>query len=191
MDHKNEIVAILDDQGITEIDSIYVPKHAIRQFNSRTLDQIGKMIKQPLGADVAPQDNPQPFNPAMEQQAVKQNLAPLGNKRFFKPDELDEKTWQDSLKDLEWTAVVEVTSEMQDKTAVLANLTSAFQTVSAIAQQGRTMTPDERMIFSALLTETGRISPLQLQNVGAQAPPGGGMMGGAPPSPTQALPAAA
>lgn len=162
MDTKDEVVAILDDQCITEIDAMYVPKEAIKRYNERTLDTM-------LQGSV-----PSPYVPEVEEGNVRKGLAQMGNKRGFVPDEMNEKTWKEALKDLEWEVNVEVTNESTDKAAVLQTLSSVLQTIASnpmILQD-----PNAKMVFSTILTETGRISPLQLQSVGGQSPPVGGGM---------------
>ncbi|MCR4285963.1 MAG: hypothetical protein NUW00_03670, partial [Candidatus Kaiserbacteria bacterium] len=134
MDTKEEIVATLDEQEIAEIDAMYVPNEAIRRFNQNAKDTI-------LNGDI-----PSPYQADIAQQEIKQELASQGNKRSFKPDELDIKTWKEALKDFEWEATVEITPENVDKQQVLTSLTTAFQTIASLA--GRPMTPDERLIFS-------------------------------------------
>lgn len=154
LDNKDEVVAILDEQAITEIDAMYIPNQAIRNHNKQ------------FANDVLSGGTPTPFDAQLGQQAVKDQLSAQGNKRSFKPDELDEKTWKEALKDFEMTAWVEVTNENKDKQAVLTSLSSAFQTVASLA--GRPMTPDERMIFSQILQQSGALSPIQLGMVNSQ-----------------------
>lgn len=157
LDTKDEIIAILDDNSITEIDAMYIPSEAIKRFNQQAKETI-------LSGGI-----PSPFQQDQAQQAIKQELGPLGNKRSFKPDELDEKTWKESLKDFEMDITVEVTNENNDKNAVLQTLSTALQTIAsnpAILQD-----PNAKMLFSAILQETGRISPLQLSTAAAQPAP--------------------
>lgn len=165
--NKDEVVAILDDAGIQEIDAMYIPKKAIAKYNKEFVQSLIRgVVPSPYQADIA-------------QAEVKQELGQAGNKRFFKPDELNEQQWDEVFSDFQWDAIrVEVVNENQEKQAVLAALDSAFKTVASLA--GRPMTPDERLLFSSILIETGRISPLQLANTHAQpvpqptaAPPGG------------------
>lgn len=165
--NKEEIVAILDDAGITEIDSMYIPREAVRRYNIRTKEQVlsGEQV--------------QPFDIEMEQQALRQEMSQLGNKRYFKPDELGKKQWNEIFSDFEWDSIrVEVTNENNDKQAVLTSLSSAFQTIASLA--GRPMTPDERMIFSKIMTETGAASPLQLAQTAGQPSPVPTMVDGGP-----------
>ena len=147
--HKDEIVAILDAEGVQEIDTIYIPNEAIRRHNKQASEDV-------LNGNI-----PAPFDPQQAQQAVQQDLNKMGNKRFFKPDELDEKQWNDIFSDFAWDNIrVEVTNEQSDKQAVLATLSTVFQTLAtnpAVLQD-----PNARMVFSQILSETGRLSPLQL-----------------------------
>lgn len=168
LDTKDEIMAILDAQGIAEIDSIYVPKEAVRRFNKRTKEQMMQALKD----DNAPL--PSPFQPDVEEQAVKDEMSKLGDKRFFTPDELNEKTWKEALSGLAMNVTVEVTNENTDKGAVLQTLSTVLQTIASnplILQD-----PNAKMVFSEILTETGRISPLQLATTKTpvQSPPQGG-----------------
>lgn len=155
---KDEIVAILDDAGISEIDAMYVPKEAVRRFNKKVKEQLIKG------------EVPEPFNPQMEEMGVKQDLATAGNKRFFKPDELEEADWEEVFGDFQWDNIrVEVTNEQTDKQAVMQTLSAVLQTIASnplILQD-----PNAKMVFSAILNETGRISPLQLNTATSQVPP--------------------
>lgn len=156
--NKDQVLAILDDAGVNEIDSIYVPNEAIRRHNDQAKE------------DILKGDIPSPYQPDLMQGQVRQELSGLGNKRFFKPDELDKKQWSELFSDFEWDNIhVEVTNEQSDKSAVLQTLSSVLQTIAgnpAILQD-----PNAKMVFSAILTETGKISPLQIASAANQPPP--------------------
>jgi hypothetical protein len=157
MDTTDEIVATLDDQGIAQFDSIYVPGEAIRYAN----DQIKKTI---LSGQIASELDMQAL-----QTDIKQGLANQGNQRFIKPSDIPSKTWKDVFKDLEWQVEVEVTSESTDKDAILTTLTTVLQTIGSnplVLQD-----PNMKMIFNKILEETGSISPLQLAQVAGQPNP--------------------
>lgn len=147
--NKKEIVAILDDAGIKEIDAMYIPHEAARRFNKNALETMlsGKI--------------PTPFNMQSEMQGVEQSLGHLGNKRFFSPDEMGEKDWEEVFSDFEWENIrVEVTNENTDKAVVLQTLSAVLQTIAsnpAILQD-----PNAKMLFGRILSETGAISPIQL-----------------------------
>lgn len=168
MNNKDEIAAILDEQGIAELDAMYVPREAVRQHN----DQVKKAL---LSGQL-----PQPFDRAAAEGQVQSTLAQLGNKRFFKPDEIGTKTWQDALKDLEMRVIVDVTGEATDKQAVLSTLSTVLQTIAT--NPGVLQDPNGKMLFSKILDETGVVSPLELTAPGATATPPAANL------PTQALP---
>lgn len=159
MDSKDEIVATLDDQGIAQLDAMYIPREAVKRYNKRALDTL-------FSGGI-----PSPYAQEQEEGAIKRELSPLGNQRFFKPDEIGQKTWKEALEGFVWEVDVEVTNENTDKQAVMQTLVSTFQTLSTIASSGREMTADERMVLGTILTETGRISPLQLSTAAAQPTP--------------------
>lgn len=169
MDTKDEIVATLSSEGVDEIDAMYVPQEAIRRHTNRTKEQMKKLLEQPLDAPMQPEMMPQPFNPDLEQQEVKNSLAQQGNKRSFVPDELDEKTWKEAFADFVMHGVVEVTNENTDKQAVLQTLSAVLQTIAA--NPGMLQDPNAKMILGAILTETGRISPIQLSAASAAPQP--------------------
>jgi len=166
MDTTEEIVAILDDQGISELDAIYVPKEAARRYNEQFKKDLMSAVKED-GAI------PSPYQPNIAEQEVRNELSPLGNKRFFATD-IDGQSWKQALKGFRKRVIVEVTNEQQDKQAVLTTLSSVLQTIAgnpAILQD-----PNARMLFSRILSETGVVSPLQLSssvNASVPAPPAG------------------
>lgn len=153
--NKDEIVAILDDAGITEIDSLYIPAEAVKRYNQQAKNLV-------LNGNL-----PEPFNPAMMQEQVKQEMSAQGNKRFFKPDELGQKTWDEIFSDFEWDSIqVEVTNEQTDKAAVLQTLSTVLQSIASnplILQD-----PNARMVFNKILEQTAIVSPLQLAQVSAK-----------------------
>lgn len=169
MDTTDEIVAVLDADKIYELDAMYVPREAIRRYNED--------FKQSLLKGEIPQD----YNPQDYQAQVQNSLHSLGNKRFFKPSDIDDKTWKEALSDFEMVAIVEVTNENTDKQAVVQTLSSVFQTIAsnpAVLQD-----ENARMVLSQILTETGKLSPLQLKPYSAPTPPttvGQGALSGNP-----------
>lgn len=160
MDTKDEIIATLDSSGISEIDAMYVPNEAARRFNKNAVAKVMQALKTNDNSGI-----PSPYQPQLAQQSVQDELALLGNKRVFRPDDLDNKTWDSVLKDFEWRVDVQITNENADKQAVMTTLNTVFQTLAnnpyALAN------PNVKMVFDAILTETGRISPIQLAQVNA------------------------
>jgi hypothetical protein len=159
MNTSNEVVAILEDSEIAEIDAMYIPKMAVKRHNKKAIQQL-------IDGEI-----PEEFDQEAEEGQVKKELAPLGNKRAIKPSDIKTKTWNDAMKGFEMKATVEVTNENTDKQAVLTTLSTALQTIAsnpAILQD-----PNAKMLFSQILTETGRISPIQISSASVAAPSGG------------------
>lgn len=167
LDSKDEVVAVLDANGISEIDAVYIPNEAVRRYNREAVKKVFDYVKTGNPASI-----PTPYARDIEEQKIREELAGLGNTRIFRPDELGEQTWKSALENLEWEVEVEVTNESVDKPAVLQTLTSILQIIGGIASSGRPVTQDEKLLISTILSETGRLSPLQLSMAGAQAPPG-------------------
>lgn len=142
--NKDEILAILDDAGIQEIDSMYLPRKAVEEHN--------KGFKQAILNGQLPT----PFNLQQAQMTAQAGMASMGNRRSFVPSEASDKTWADIFSDFEWESIkVEVTNENDDKQAVLTTLSSILQTA--------VNNPDlYKLIMNKILTETGAASPLQL-----------------------------
>lgn len=169
LNNKDEILATLDAVDIEEIDAKYIPNQAIRNYNNNFAETV-------LSGGI-----PSPYNPQEAQQPIKEQLAQMGNKRAFKPDEIGEATWKEAFKDLEWKVEVRVTNETADQQAVLTTLSTALQTIAsnpAVLQD-----PNAKMLFQAILTETGKISPMQIASVtpvtsGQPMLPNGGSNGG-------------
>lgn len=163
MDTKDEVVAILDASGIAEIDAMYVPKEAVRRYNKR-------FVQDMIAGTVPP-----PFNQQEAEMGVQRDLSVRGNRRTFKPDELNEKTWKDVIKDFEMVATVEVTNENTDKQAVLTTLASVLQTVVSAGPMLE-QNPTAKMLLGQILKETSIISPIQLAPLPAPtaSPPTGG-----------------
>ena len=162
LNNKDEILAILDSAGIDEIDAMYIPKEAVKRYNQRSKELI--LTGQPV----------QQFNPQTEQQAVKEELSAMGNKRAFTPEELN---WDEVFSDFEWDNIrVEITNENADKQAIMGVLNEVFKTI--VGMQGRPMSPDEKMIFNKILTETSYLSPLQFANKTLSPINSGGVGGG-------------
>lgn len=167
LNSKEEIMATLDANAISEIDAIYVSKEAIRRNNKKKLDAI---LNAPLDGTLGDKLAQIPTL-GQESNQVQQELAQQGNKRFFTPEEL---SWKEVLSDLNWENIrVEVTNESKDKSAVLTTLTTLFQTLA------QTDPTKANIVLNAIMNETGAISPLQLQGSTASPPQNGGAQVGA------------
>ena len=109
---------------------------------------------------------PEQYDQSTEESAVATEMKPLGNNRYFKPDELDELTWKEVLKDFEWDVEVEVTNEQSDK---LANLNTLTTVLTNLAQMGDM--ENARMVLAKILEETGTFSPMELVSVSTAPAP--------------------
>jgi hypothetical protein len=156
----DEIAEVLSDQNIQFIDSIYIPNEAIRRYNKKVADKI-------FEGEIA-----DPFDQAGAENEIRNELALLGNQRFIKPSDINDKTWDEVLKDIEWEIEVEITNEASDKRAVLQTLTTVLQTI--VSNPAVLQDPNAKMLFGKILEETGTVSALQLnaaQTQPSQAPP--------------------
>ena len=152
--NKKVIASILSDHNIQKIDSIYVPKEAVRRYNAMAKEQI-------LNGQI-----PSPFNQVQGEAQVRAELAPLGNQRFFDPGELN---WDEVLKDLEWELDIDITSEGSDKKQILATLTTMLQTIAqnpAVLQD-----PNAKLLFSKVLSFANVVSPVELSTIQATPTP--------------------
>lgn len=152
MDSTDEIVATLDEQGIKKIDSVYIPNEAVKRANQR-------VIEKALEGEPTDEEQFQGIL-AEETEKIKKAFAQDGNERFFKPSEITNKTWKESLKDLEWDIEVEVTNETTDKEAMMTTLTTVLQSIAgnpAVLQD-----PNMKMLFNKILVATGEVSPIEL-----------------------------
>lgn len=172
LNNAKEISDILSDAEVKMIDGIYIKNQAIRNYNKRTVDTIIGNIQKKNFAPI-----PQ-FDEQGEQQKIKDQLAPLGNRRFFKPDDLDDATWAAQLKDLEWEVEVDVTGEAID---VKENLAVLVQLLGIMAQPGFNANPQSQAIVSRFLELSGAMSPVEFSALQPPPPP-------APPTPPAPIP---
>jgi hypothetical protein len=146
LNNQDEIVAMLEDRDITKIDKMFVPKEAIKRYNERTkqLALSGKI------------DQAMPFDPQVEEGAVREQLGELGNTRYLTPGQI---TWKEIVKDLEWKLDMMITNEQIDKQAVYQTYNTMLQT---IAQNPMVLQdPNAKLLFNKILL-LGNVSPIEL-----------------------------
>lgn len=177
MDTTEEITALLDSQGISQFDAMYIPNEVTRRDNKQIIDTILSPKYRKAGSPLA-----QNIDPNVLQQQIQKELAPLGSQRFVKPSEINNKTWKEVLKDFEWEVTVDPTQESEDIQDSLATLQSTFQTIASLA--GRPMSADEKFVFNQIMEKAGTISPLQL-NQTPTLQPQMPVTGGSPSAPLQ------
>jgi len=162
IDTTDEVAAILDAHNITKIDAMYVPQEAKRRFNEQAVEKVIKALET---GDMS--QAPAPYNPEEAEAGVREDLAPLGNQRFFKPSDADDKTWKEALKDTEWELEVNITGEPVDKQTVLTTLSTALQ---AIVNPAYANNPQAQLVVGKIMSATGVISPLEIASLPAPEP---------------------
>jgi len=148
MNTTEEIAAVLEDRDVKKLDSMYIPKEAIKRFNRRTVDEI-------LQGNI-----PSPFQKELEEQAIQQELSILGNTRFLAPSEIKTKEWAELMKDLEWEVDVGITNENMDKQVVLTTLSTVLQTIVGNPQV--LQDPNAKLVFNKILQQVQAVSPAEL-----------------------------
>lgn len=165
LNNQDEIVAMLEDRDITKIDKMFVPKEAIKRYNERTKQLVlaGKI------------DQAMPFDPQVEEGAVREQLGELGNTRYLTPGQI---TWKEIVKYLEWKLDMMITNEQIDKQAVYQTYNTMLQT---IAQNPMVLQdPNAKLLFNKILL-LGNVSPIELSTVAPAPAP----VAPAPAAPTQ------
>ena len=163
LDTKAEIVATLDDANIKQIDTIFIPNVAKKRIAEKLKRQMFEAVSKRITEAPGQIDQP---DMAGELATVQEEMKSLGNTRYFAPDDLDEKTWKEVFKDLEWEVEVEVTNESHDKLATLTSLTTVFKELAGLGD-----IENARMVMNKILEETGVFSPMELVATLAPAQP--------------------
>jgi len=156
LDTTEEISAILDDNMIKKIDSMYLPSEVERRLNNKKKNVI-------LSGEIY-DPTQEPLDRMSIEQAVKGELK--GNQRFIKPSDVPSVTWKKLFEDLEWDIDINITGEAKDIQGTLATLSSVLQTIAsnpAVLQD-----PNVKLVFSKILSLTNAISPLELQGADQQ-----------------------
>jgi len=162
LSNTDDVVAILEDRDLTKIDSMFVPREAIRRHN-KVAKEMALNGQPPLEFDKQGIEN-----------AVKTDMSALGNMRVLSTDEIK---WSEVFKDLEWKLDIGITNEQFDKSAVITTLSTVLQGIAsnpAILQN-----KDARMVFNKILSVTGQVSPVELSTSVSEpqaAPPVGAGM---------------
>lgn len=158
LDTTDEIMASISDQGIQQIDTHYIKNQAIKLVNKKIIDRL-------LNEGEPTTPDQQSIMTGLTENSIKQSLDTTGNNRFFKPSDINNKTWQDIFSDFEWeNLVVEVTNENKDKAAVVQTLSTIFQVLA------QTDPARAKLVYDKLLTETGVVSPIELSQLPAPSP---------------------
>ncbi len=148
LNHSNEIPLMLDEAGIKQIDSLYIPNEVMRRLNRKKIDTV-------LSGQI--------YDPSTEatdavsaQAEIQQNLQ--GNQRFISPSDIDSKTWKEVFKDVGDDVYIDVTGEAKDVKGAMDTLTSLLESPAIQQDIGK-----QNMIINRILSLSGTISPLELQ----------------------------
>lgn len=172
MNNADEIGATLSSYNIDKIDKKYVPYEATKRLAK-------KIIRQIIETGTFPAVNDQMKTDYINE--VKTELDAQGNQRFFVPNEIDDTTWKEIFKDLEFNIEV-VNDESSNTQEVLQTLNTALNVVVNPNFQNN---PKAQFIIDKILTKTGHISPMELaaipeptpQPISPVAPNGGAGVG--------------
>lgn len=157
LNNDEQISAILEEENIKQIDSMYVPNEVTRRLNQKKKETI-------LSGEI--------FDPGFEAADMAEANAEIsktltGNQRFIKPSDIPNKTWKEVFDDMEFDIDIDITGEAKDIQGAMATLTTIFQVVAsnpAVLQD-----PTVKMMFSKILNLSGVVSPLELSQ-GSQPP---------------------
>jgi hypothetical protein len=157
MNNADEISATLSSYNIDKIDKKYVPYEATKRLAK-------KIIKQIIQTGTFPAVNDQ--MQADHTAEVKAELDAQGNQRFFVPNEIDDTTWKELFKDVEFDIEV-VNDESSNTQEVLQTLNTALNVVANPNFQNN---PKAQFIIDKILQKTGHISAMELSAIPEPTP---------------------
>jgi hypothetical protein len=165
MNHSKEIAATLASYDVTKIDSTYIKNYSVQQSNKHIL---GSVLNRPLDQTLKdPMMTPDQQAQLTSQYAgqAQQALQSQGGQRFFAPSEVDDTTWKELFKDLEWDLEVDVTNENLDKDAL-----TTLNTMMITLGKNPNLLSDPRiqLLWNKMLEMTGAASTIEMGSL--QAP---------------------
>jgi len=153
LNNSEEITAILEAHDVEKIDKLYI-KSEVTKFAKEEIKQ------QLLNGEI-----PLPVDTQGIEQDIQAQLSELGNQRFFKPSEIEDKTWKEIFKDFEWEVEVDVTGE---SSAASENLQTLVTLYSNLIQSGNM--DNANKVMKKILEITQAFSPVELMEMKAPAP---------------------
>lgn len=157
-----EVSAVLEEHDIRKIDAKFI-KHVAQREANKVLVKAILNGEQPTRGD-------QEMLMQRASTAAQEELSSQGNQRFFKPSDLDDKTWADVVEDLEWDLEVDVTAEASTAKDDLVTLSTLFQTIADPVKGQVLQTADGRFVFNTILRKAGGVSPVELSGLPSPAP---------------------
>jgi len=160
MDSTEEISALMDSQDIKKIDSKFVSNKVAAKVNA-------KIISQVLDEGLMPTPEDQAQMAQEEEVGMKAQLADLGNQRFFKPSDIDGKTWKESIKDFEWEVEIDTPTDQKDVNLTMETITNVLGITMDPVKAQMADRPINKFLINKVLTITGAISPIELGDIEA------------------------
>lgn len=166
MDTTDEIAATLDLYDLKKIDSKFVRNEATKITNEQIAQKVLDFVE---GNGNPPTPEDQMLLQQVAEQGVQSVLNEQGTTRYFKPSNVDNTTWKELLKDLEWDVEVDVTGEAKFNREDLATISNVLQTIA-----GNPMileNPNAKILFNKILEITGAMSAVEIQQLPQQTSP--------------------
>lgn len=154
LDTSEEITAILDAHDIQKLDSIYIKAES------------NKILKEEVKQSLLRGELPVSMDTTATEEQIQSQLNELGNQRFFKPSEIETKTWKDIFKDFEWEAEVDVTGEGSSANEHMDTLVTLY---GNLIQSGNSESASK--VMNKILEITGAFSPVELLEMPKQTQP--------------------
>jgi hypothetical protein len=162
LNNKDEITATLESYEINRIDS--------RHIKNRATKAVNQVLKRKIIDGELPTPEEQALMMQEAEGAIGAEMQEFGNQRFFKPSEIDEKTWKETFEDMEWDLDIDITGEARNSREELTTLNTALQVIMNPAFESN---KKAQAIVGRILENTGAMSPVEyasLPNTPPQAP---------------------
>jgi hypothetical protein len=162
LNNKDEITATLESYEINRIDS--------RHIKNRATKAVNQVLKRKIIDGELPTPEEQALMMQEAEGAIGAEMQEFGNQRFFKPSEIDEKTWKETFEDMEWDLDIDITGEARNSREELTTLNTALQVIMNPAFESN---KKAQAIVGRILENTGAMSPVEyasLPNTPLQAP---------------------
>lgn len=175
IDTADEVSAILNQNDLDRIDSLYIKGFTVAEVN--------RIIKEKLTKGELVGTDEQQLMLAKSEGDIKEVLGRLGNQRFFKPSDISDVTWKEQFKDLEWDLDIDITGEQKNVQEALTTLNTAIQMMMI---PGFEQNKKAQFAVGKVFELTGAMSPAEYNAIPADSPPQGG--NGQVTAPANALP---
>lgn len=157
LDTTKEVSARLEANDIERIDARYIKNISTKKVNEKILK---KMEEDPL---YEPTKAEQQLLLQEESTSLREQLASMGNERFFKPSDFGDATWQEQFKNTEVDIEVDITGENFNSQEALATLNTALKMVMT---PGFDQNKRAQNIVGKILEFTNAMSPVEYYAVG-------------------------